>query len=90
MFLPARRAVEDADRDDSVAPLLDVARFGVELASGQNRNASGTGLGEHSFEGLRRHRRFEMVSVAAIAHLRGAGAVFFGVTGLVQRHETGE
>ena len=90
VLFAARRTVEDADRDDPVAPLLDVARFGVELAARQDRNASGAGFGEHPCEGLRRHRRFEMVSVAAIAHLLRIGSVFFRVVGLVQHDEAGE
>ena len=90
VLFAVRRAVEDADRDDPVAPLLDVARFGVELAARQDRNASGAGFGEHPCEGLRRHRRFEMVSVAAIARLLRIGSVFFRVVSLVQRDEAGE
>ena len=90
VLLPARRTVEDTDRDDPLAPLLDVARLGVELAAGQDRNPSGSRLGEHLPETLYGYRRLEMVSVAAIARLRGIRAVFFGVMGFVQRHEAGE
>ena len=90
MLLPARRAVEDADRDDPVALLCDVARFGVELAACQDRDPSRPRLGKHLPEGVQSHRRLEMITVAAIAHLRRICTVSGFVMRLVQCDEAGE
>ena len=90
MLLPPRRAVEDADRDDPVALFDYVARLGVELAAGQDRDLPGTRFGEHPLEGPLCDGGFETVSVAAIARLRRIRAVTAFVIGFVQRDEAGE